>query len=506
MTRPFICKILIWGLLLGLPDSIGAKEFCPPPPSPAVTAKELGIDIERENNARRRKSSPNVIVILADDLGYGDASTYGGDIPTPNLDRLARGGARFTDGYSASSVCSPARAALLTGKQPMAIPHNWNVYNQHKHGLSLKEKTLADHFSRLGYSTGMMGKWHLGLGEGYAPGDRGFDEFLLLSAKRIDKSAVFERYRFSIPESCKQKKPFYTDITARAASHFILRHRKVPFFLYIPTRATHAPWSSRRESYSKQSSWHLNPAYVKRNEQERKYFKSLVYLDQLVGHVLDTIDFLGLSENTLIWFLSDNGKFLKTGSSLLRGGKGRLYENGIRVPFIVRWTGTIVPGVYQQPVQSLDILPTSLAAAGAANPLSENESRYVIGRNILPWLENPSDPPDRYLYWKQRHIDYGNQSVTHATRSVVRFGDWKLLSTKLDGTFVKRELYNLRDDVEERNDLLASPCPFDSIAVRKECQIGRDMSARYNGQLQRVSDVFLDLSRRLDVATEFIPD
>ena len=400
MMRPFVCKILIWGLLLGLPDSLGAKEFCPPPPSPAVTAEELGIDIERENNARRKKSSPNVIVILADDLGYGDASTYGGDIPTPNLDRLARGGARFTDGYSASPVCSPARAALLTGKQPMAIPHNSNAYDQHKHGLSLKEKTLADHFSRLGYSTGMMGKWHLGLGEGYGPGDRGFDEYLL--ATKPDKNATNERYEtfninslqgFSILESCKQRKNYYSDMTAMAASHFILRHRKVPFFLYIPTHATHAPWSSRRESFFKQLSWHLNPAYVKRNKQERKYFKSLVYLDQLVGSVLDTIDFLGLSENTLIWFLSDNGKSLMTGSSLLRGGKGNTYENGIRVPFIVRWTGTIVPDVYQWPVQSLDILPTSLVAAGAANPLSENESRYVIGRNILPWLEGPSPPP-----------------------------------------------------------------------------------------------------------------
>ncbi len=494
----FACLILVWILS----DNVGATELSCPPPSPAVAAEALGIDIAQEQNNRRGESLPNVIIILADDLSYAGMSVNGGDIPTPNLDRLAREGARFTNGYSASGICSPARAALLTGKQPMAIPHLYNIYLQHKHGLSLKEKTLADYFSELGYVTGMIGKWHLGVGNTYQPGARGFDEYLLaVHPEKDEPDTVFGKFNvnslhgFSQPNGCGQENYFRSDTIAMGAAHFILRHRGVPFFLYLPTFATHFPHTSREESLFKRLSYYLIPAYVKRNVKARKYFKSLVYLDEAVGHVLDTIDFLNLSGNTLIWFLSDNGdrKGFHQLGPLLRTGKGTFYEDAIRVPFIARWTGTILPGVYEWPVQSLDILPTSLAAVGAASPLSENESPYVTGRNILPYLKHPSDPPDRYLYWKMRWYNFKKPHLTYPTNSAIRFGNWKLLTTKLAGKALDNKLYNLQDDPGETNNLLSA------------YRMGKDFQADLDQTLS-VFDIFLELSGKLDAATEFIPD
>ncbi len=486
-----VCQTLIWGFSGG----IGATELSCPPLSPAAAAEVLGIDVEREKAAKVTAGGdppPNVIIILADDLRYDVASTDGGDVPTPNLDRLARAGARFVNGYSSAALCSPARAALLTGKQPMAIPHGHNMYNQHRYGLSLKEKTLANYFFERGYSTGMIGKWHLGVGKGYRPDDRGFEEFLLGVRPEKKKTKISGKFNnnflhgFSKPESCESVDYFLSDMIAVAATDFILRHRNVPFFLYLPLRAVHKPWVFRPESFFKRLSYYLIPAFIKRNSQERAHFKSLVYLDETVGQVLDTIDFLSLSKNTLIWFLSDNGFRDLAGRDLAgerRRAKGSFYEAGIRVPFIVRWTGTILPGVYEWPVQSLDILPTSLAAAGAINPLSEKESHYVTGRNILPYLRHPSDPPDRYLYWKQRYQRPEHPHSISPTTSAVRFGNWKLIQKKFNGETISSELYNLQNDAEESMNLL-----------------GANESIRAN------SDIFSDLSGRLDALTEFVPD
>ena len=502
-----------WILLLTLPGSVDAKPF-DSLPSPAAIAEVLGIDIAHEKTtAVERDSSPNVIIILVDDMGYGSASAYGGDIPTPNLERLAREGARFTDGYSVSPLCSPARAGLLTGKQPTAIPHNVNLFQSHEYGLSLKEKTLADYFLELGYSTGMIGKWHLGFDVGYRPGERGFEQFLVFEGycKGYKKSNLNPLHKLSELISYGRKGYFCDDAIATAASSFIFQHRDVPFFLYLSTHAPHWPWPSREESFFKKLSYYLMPGYLRSSDVwEKSYFKSVVQLDEAVGQVLDTIDLLGLSKNTLIWFLSDNGELLPGKNSSLRwlegrglkGYKSTLYENGIRVPFIARWTGAILPGVYEEPVQSLDILPTSLAAAGAASPLSETESPYVTGRNILPYLEDPSAPSDRYLFWKQHPMSVKEPHKIRPIESAVRFGDWKLITVKYRDQILNRELYNLRDDVQEKNNLLNR---HSNIILNSAKKPGESYKS-YNEQLLSVYDVFLDLNGRLDAATEFIHD
>ena len=497
-----------WILLLTLPGSVDAKPF-DSLPSPAAVAEVLGIDIAHEKTtAVERDSSPNVIIILVDDMGYGSASAYGGDIPTPNLERLAREGARFTDGYSISSICFYARAGLLTGKQPSSLSYKIDSGRVpwHKYRLHPEEKTLADFFSELGYSTGVIGKWHLGSDVDYQPDPKslGFEEFSIYerNCRKYKKQNIDLPHEFS--ESIKSQKYFCSDEIAMTASRFIFQHRRVPFFLYLSTHAPHGPWPNLEKSFFKNLSYYLIPGYLRRTSVAKGYFQSLVHLDKTVGHVLDTIDFLGLSKNTLIWFLSDNGipinvskypQVLWARGHQLRDYKGSLYEGGIRVPFMARWTGTVLPGVYEWPVQSLDILPTSLAAAGRGSPLSETESPYVteyVGRNILPYLKNPSVPPDRYLYW----IRDRKKKVTHkdydVVESAVRFGDWKLISFEVQGQVLDRELYNLREDVQEKNNLLR-------VSLRVEDFLRVEDLFR----TPEVVDVFLDLNGRLDAATEF---
>ena len=474
-----------------LPGSgVAASETCKDL-APAEIARVLGIDLERKN---RRFSSPNVIVILADDLTYSRLSTYGGEIPVPNIDRLARDGARFTDGYSASPVCSPARAALMTGKWPATIPHFFNVYDQHREGLPLKEKTMAERFSELGYATGMVGKWHLGLGEGYQPHERGFDEYFAASSVGVGSAASIESvankpfFRSSSfiakVKSCLENPEYLLDVEGVAASSFVLRNRNVPFFLYLSTHATHGSFKVALEPFFKRLSYWLKPSYAGNifNKVKRRYYKKVHHLDITVGRVLDTIDFLGLSENTLIWFLGDNGgsrrKVSGYSQSPLREAKGTFYEGGIRVPFLVRWTGTVSPGVYEWPVHSVDILPTSLAAAGETF-LQTNEDPSVTSLNILPYLKSGDSPSPRYLYWAHRHIAYKELPRIFLTASVVRFGDWKLLERSLRGHTLSRELYNLRDDVGEKNNLVGSSDFF---------------------------DVLLDLSSKLDALTKLTFD
>ncbi len=473
---------LLTALSLSCGD-VSALEICTDH-SPAAVANVLRINIEEK--PRHRNDRPNIVVILVDDMGHGDLSIYAGDIPTPNIDRLAEEGARFTDGYSASPLCSPSRGGLMTGKQPASIKHFYNFVDQFKHGLSLAEKTMADYFKEIGYVTGIVGKWHLGSSDKHTPDNRGFDEYFYDRHQNVHHNVhhipgKFHHYQsesyvsrfehnlnpsiLSIMGPCDRENKYLTDMEGLEASAFILRNRNRPFFLYLSTAAPHAPHYPRQESLMKRLSYYRIPGYARKifDRPQRQYYRMLIQLDEAIGRVVETIDQSGLSENTLIWFLSDNGgwtwgdNLAASDSGALKGKKGTLYEGGIRVPFIARWTGVIPPAIHEWPIISLDILPTSLAAAKGSPEISEFS--HLHGVNMLPYLREKSPPPDRDLYWRIRYTPDRSRSITkpdniYMTRSAIRSGQWKLISHTIQGKALKHELYDLQNDIAERNNLL----------------------------------------------------
>ncbi len=406
---------------------------------------------------------PNILVIVADDLGYADLSIQSPtkDIPTPNIDSLANGGVRFTQGYVSCPVCSPTRAGLLTGRYQQRYGHEVNPgpkADRATFGLPLSEITLADVLKKSGYSTGIVGKWHLGFQPEHDPTKRGFDEFFgfLPGAHSYDKlqpNGDSSIYRGTEPVD---EKEYLTDAFSREAESFINRHKSEPFFLYLAYNAVHLPLEP-------------HPRYADRfpgitDERRRKYAGLLTALDDGVGRVLSALRANGLEEDTLIFFISDNGGPEVTGSTNtpLRGWKATLFEGGIRIPYFIRWKGHLPEGVtYEKPVISLDILPTAAAAAGAALP----GDRVIDGANLLPHITgHDAAHPHEYLFWRM-----GDQSA-------VRSKDWKIVKAdtgvlqrtfsdaspavaaqlgKIGETFTGfkgEELYNLTDDIAESKD------------------------------------------------------
>ncbi len=364
------------------------------------------------SNTRR----PNIIVILADDLGYADAGFQGaGDLLTPNIDSIAANGARCTDAYVTAPMCSPSRAGLLTGRYQQRFGHEFNpgpTGMDVNFGLPVTENTLAQRLKSAGYVTGAVGKWHLGKTEDRSPTRRGFDEYASGDA-------------FDHPLETRKKdnqKPFHID--------FIERHKDHPFFLYVATGIPHAPLEPSAESVAKFS--HIQ------DETRRKLAAWMYELDLGVGEILATIRDNGLEENTIVFFLSDNGAPNKSNGSLnspFRGYKMELYEGGIRVPFAVQWKGTIPSGtVYKKPAISLDIAATSLAAAGA-----RVDRKTIDGVDLVPYLKDKKGNPHSALYWRT------------GPRGAVRSGKWKLL--KLGDGPVR--LYNIEADPGEAKDLSA---------------------------------------------------
>ena len=476
MPKRHTVFFLIASLLL--PCQTIAVEVCTDR-SPAAVARTLGIDPNPLATYRDTNNKPNVIIILVDDMGYGDLSIYGNGLPTPNIDRIGQEGAKFTDGYSASPACSPSRAALMTGKWPYAIGHRFNMHDSLKYGLPLLEKTMADYFKEMGYVTGIIGKWHLGMQKGYTPDDRGFDEYFYNHhASGWDAIAFYPngytkmlRYNskpslWDMMKPCSDKDKHLTDIQGLEATSFILRHKDEPFFLYLSTSALHVPAQSqlRKESIAKRMSHYSIPAYAKNifNSHKRSYFRATIHLDEMIGHVLDTLDMLGLSKNTLVWFLSDNGQISGqiSEASSLRGIKGSLYEGGIRVPFMVRWKETIPPAVHKWPISSVDILPSLLAIA---SPEKDFSHLHLGGDNMLPYLKSETLlPPYRDLYWKM------------GSALAIRSGKWKLVSHlhQLNIPY-QHELYDLQHDISEQKNLFAkNPQIFISLWEKLEAWNG----------------------------------
>lgn len=387
---------------------------------------------------------PNVVVLLADDLGYADVGFHGcKDIPTPNLDALAKAGVRCTNGYVSGPYCSPTRAGFLTGRYQNRFGHEFNPGGGGgEMGLPLTETTVADRLKAAGYATGLVGKWHLGGAEKFQPPARGFDDFFgFLGGAHTyfaEKTTTIRRGKEAVVE-----KEYLTDALGREAVVFIDKNKAKPFFLYLAFNAVHTPMEAN-DARLKQFAGIADP-------RRRTYAAMLSAMDENIGKVLTKLRDEKLEERTLIVFFSDNGGPTMQGTTLngsvnapLRGSKRTTLEGGVRVPFVLTWKGTLPAGkVYENPVIQLDLTPTFLAAAGV-----EPKADWKLdGVDLLPYLKgtNPGKPHET-LYWR-----FGQQLA-------IRHGDWKLVKYDQAADGKPRgagpyRLYDLAKDVGEATDL-----------------------------------------------------
>jgi arylsulfatase A-like enzyme len=388
------------------------------------------------------KPKPNIVVILADDLGYGDLGFQGApDIPTPHIDSLAATGVRCTSGYVTHPFCSPARAALLTGRYQQRYGHENNMVfdlGDEVAGLPLSEVTLADLLGEAGYVTGLVGKWHLGAHPRFHPSERGFQKMYGFIGGGHDYfdpgSADATDQHFLLLEHDGRKvleMDYLTTDLGYQAGEFVRRHQGQPFFLYLSFNAPHTPLQAP-ETYLERFSGIAD-------EKRRTYAAMVSAMDDAVGMTLAALREAGVEDRTLIFFLNDNGGPTGNASSNrpLRGTKRTLYEGGVRVPFVVRWPGRVPEGgVYDQPVSSLDVLPTSLAAAGLPLPAGIR----LDGVNLLPYLEGEAaGPPHSHLFWRT----FGG------VHFAVRADRYKLVRNPGSPA----ELYDLETDIGETRDL-----------------------------------------------------
>ena len=426
---------------------------------------------------------PNLVFILADDFGWADLACYGSTFhETPHLDRLAARGMRFTDAHAACSVCSPTRASILTGKYPARLhltdwlPGRADASNQKLKGptiisqLPLDEVTIAEALHEAGYRTGFIGKWHLG-GTNYYPENQGFD-LNVGGCQRGSPPSYFSPYRIpNLPDGPKGE--YLTDRLTDEALKFIAGAGKKPFLLYLSHYAVHNPQqakSSLVEKYQAKAA-RLPPStgpefrpegknQARQIQNQPVYAAMVESLDQSVGRIMQKLAELGLTENTIILFTSDNGGLstsegAPTSNLPLRAGKGWHYEGGVREPLMVCWPGVTRPGsVCREPMISTDYYPTLLEMAG----LPPRPQQHVDGVSIVPLLKGGTQP-ERPLFWHYPH--YSNQGG--GPGGAVRVGNFKLVEWFED---MRVELFNLRDDLGEKHDL-ASQMPEKTAALRK---------------------------------------
>ncbi len=433
--------------------------------------------------AAAKRSRPNIIVFLADDLGYGELGCQGNpEIPTPHIDGLAQGGVRMTNAYVAASFCSASRAGLLTGRYPTRFGYEFNPVGAQNEdpaaGLPSAETTLAEHLHAVGYTTALIGKWHLGGTARYHPLRHGFEEFFgflheghfyvpppyrkvttMLRRRRLpnggqgrwtsgDSHLIYGTHlgydepaydannpilRNGQPEA---EEEYLTEALTREAVDFLDRVDDRPFFLFLAYNAVHSPLQATNPSVKRFG--HI------KDIQRRIFAGMLSSLDQSVGKVMSKLREYDLQEQTLIFFLSDNGgptRELTSSNRPLRGEKGTLWEGGIRVPFLVQWKGQIPAGhLYEEPVLSLDIFATASAAAG----VQQRPTQPIDGVNLLPYLRGTkSEQPHKQLFWRT------------GLRAAVRVGHWKLVRNP-EGRASKSaawQLYNLAEDLSESVDV-----------------------------------------------------
>lgn len=412
-----------------------------------------------------KPKKPNIIFILADDLGYSDLACYGSKYyETPNIDQLAADGVRFTSGQTCGPNCQPTRAALHSGQySPRTGVYTVGGINRFDWSkrplrpvdnigqLPLEKITIAESLKKAGYATGMFGKWHLGNNGPHHPSERGYDEAIVSEGKHFN---IKTNPPVEVPED-KYLADFLTD----RAVDFIERHQDEPFFLYLPHFGVHSPFQAKEELIAKfrdkpAAGGHHDPTYA----------AMIASVDESVGRIVAKLEELGLEDDTLVIFTSDNGgvggyddlgltkKMGVTDNEPLKGGKGTLYEGGVRVPYIFRWQGAVKPGQTEAtPINSVDLYPTLLELAGSDAPVD-----YPLDGVSYAQLLKDGKPLEREaLFW---HFPgylgaTGNASDDRwrtTPAGAIRVGDWKLIEFFEDG---RLELYNLKDDIGEKKNL-----------------------------------------------------
>lgn len=447
---------------------------------------------------------PNIILLVADDLGYGELGCQGNaEIPTPHIDSIATNGTRFTQGYVTAPNCSPSRAGFLTGRIPTRFGYEFNPIGARNEdpgtGLPKEDTTLAELLHEQGYTTGLIGKWHLGGTADYHPQRRGFDEFFgflheghyfvsppyrgvttMLRRRTIPGGGrgrwLSDRLIYSTHMGHDEpaydannpiirggqpvvENEYLTDAFTREAVDFIDRHADKPFFLYLAYNAVHSPLQGA-DKYMQRFA-HIEDI------QRRIFAAMLANLDDSVGEVLGKVRQKQLEEKTLIFFLSDNGgptRELTSSNFPLRGEKGQMYEGGLRVPFLVQWNGHVPAGqVFDKPVVSVDMFATAAQLSGAKMP--EN----LDGVDLMPYLtDGKSDSPHETFYWRQ------------GAKTALRHGDWKLVHMGRKLSQPTWELYDIAHDISEQNDLAAKmPAKVTELEVIWQRMNGEMMEPRF---------------------------
>jgi len=426
---------------------------------------------------------PNFVFFLVDDMGWTDAGCLGSTFyETPNIDRLAASGVRFTNAYAACPVCSPTRASIMTGKYPARLDLTDYLKGRRKGKLlpaeyrdemPLEEVTIAEALKEAGYATFFAGKWHLG-GEPYWPEHQGFD----VNRGGCDRGGPYGGKRYFSPYDNPRLPDgppgeHLPDRLATETVEFISSHQDEPFFAYLSFYSVHTPLMARPDLEAKykdkkarlglEAEWGQEGQRQVRLVQEHAVYAGMIEaMDQAVGKVLDALDRMGLAEETIVFFMSDNGGLSTseghpTSNVPLRAGKGWLYEGGIREPMMVRWPGVARAGTTcNEPVVSTDFYPTILQMAG----LSPRPQQHVDGLSLAPLLAGRTQTLDREaIYWHYPH--YGNQGGSPG--GAVRCGDWKLIEFYEDDHV---ELYHLKEDLSERNNL-AGAMPDKAAELRR---------------------------------------
>ena len=420
------------------------------------------------------RNKPNFVLILVDDLGWRDVGCYGpasgGFYETPNIDRLAADGIRFTDGYAACAVCSPTRAAVMTGRYPARLGVTDWIRSRFQEGkipddkknpteyvgektkkllcppnalwMELDEITIAEALDSAGYTSCHIGKWHLGADDWY-PDKQGFD-FNIAGCDFGQPPSYFDPYfrkgQGQIPTlTLRRKGEYLTDREADEAVNFIRRHKDKPFFLYMAHYAVHTPIEAKEQLTEKYRS---KPLFGQKNP---VYAAMIESVDHAVGAICSTLDELDLAKNTLVIFTSDNGGLSNvTNNAPLRAGKGYPYEGGIRVPIIIRWPGVIKPAsVSTEPVISVDYFPTICEIAGVQLP----RDRSIDGLSLVEHLKSGGQKQlsRSTLFWHFPH--YRGDVVPY---SIIRDGDFKLIKSYEGNTY---ELFDLKADLSEKDNL-----------------------------------------------------
>ena len=420
-----------------------------------TSAAFLGITLCFSVSLSAQQLRPNIVVIVSDDMGYADIGVHGSkDIPTPNIDALAKVGIRFTDAYVSGPYCSPTRAGLMTGRYPQRFGHEFNPDGgEGKFGLPLTEATLADRLKAAGYRTALFGKWHLGTSDKFHPMSRGFDEFFGFLGG--DHSYVAPEATGPNPlldgRTAVRETTYLTDAFAERAVDFITRQKARPFFLYLAFNAVHTPLQAPGNYLTRFE--HIT------DTRRRTYAAMLSAMDDGIGKTLEALRASGLEENTLIIFFNDNGGPTMVGTTVnsssnapLRGSKRQTWEGGIRVPFIISWKGHLAEGKTEaRPIIQLDVFPTALAAAG----VRVDKKSKLDGVNLLPYLtSNLSRRPHEILYWRL------------GEHMAIRKGDWKVIKTTegplrdvdpdKGNDLSSVELYNLAEDIGETKNVAAA--------------------------------------------------